>query len=415
MKLLSQNYGKRKVNYSTFSSWSQISNWFYDLTVSKCQSTIEIKSLADSLFAFCKTPEEKVYKVHEYITNNIRYSYVPFRQSGWIPQNSYEVLASKIGDCKDMACLGKSLLDIANIKSYLVLVNTDIHDCTTNIPIGPDFNHCILSYSLNDQNHFVDFTSTNLPPNMLPRQDQNSVGLIIDPNNKDNNIFLLPQDFPDKRKRIRKIQAQLEENGIFQEKISTIRTGIFSEEFKNSYKNISYEKRKNLLQKSLSNSYSDICVDSIYIENLNSQSDSIYYFYHTTAKNTISFSGANAIFQLKIPDRIEAGDFPAEENRTLPIDMNRLWYSISNCELLCELTFPSKWKILSIPENFFIETNFGKYSIEFSLKDNVFFVKRKAIFNFNQNIPASQHKNLKDFLTKISKADEIYLIFSTKK
>jgi tetratricopeptide (TPR) repeat protein len=403
---------KEKVNYSTFSGWNDIAKWYDDLTRHKQDNTLELKALADSLFAGCAAPLAKVAKVHEYITGNIRYSYVPFRQSGWIPQEAHDVLATKIGDCKDMASLGKSLLDCAGIPSCLTLVNTEVRHFTDHACVGPEFNHCILCYTLNGQDRFLDCTDNNLPLATLPRQDQGALALVIRPGTT--GTILLPIDKPEARVRRRTVVSTLDEKGTLKEKVATLRTGVFAGNFRDSFRFLSEEKRNVTLHQSLAQAYPDITLDTFSLQGLNTVGDTLTYDYASTARNTVTFSGNTAIFPLRISDNIEPNEYPVEEKRTFPIDMYFAWYDISSCELSGELTYPATWRPISLPDNVSADSPFGSYRLEFKRKGNTLHFKRTAVMNFNAMIPAAEHERLKTFLNKVSKADAIQVLFYTK-
>jgi tetratricopeptide (TPR) repeat protein len=404
--------GKEEVCYSTFSGWSDIVKWYNDLTCHKQDNTLELTALADSLFSGCASPLEKVAGVYEYITRSIRYSYIPFRQSGWIPQDAHDVLATKIGDCKDMASLGKSLLDRAGIASSLVLVNTGVRYFADHTWVGPNFNHCILCYTIDGKDRFLDCTDNNQPLSTLPKQDQGAMALIIRSNTT--GAILLPIDKPADRARQRTVVSVLDEKGTFKESVFTLRTGIFAADFRDNFRFLSGEKRNATLHKSLAQSYPDITLDSFFIEGLNSVTDSLSYRYASTAKKTVTFSGKTAIFPLRISDNIETHQYPVEEKRVYPIDMSRAWYDISLCELSGVLTYPASWRPISLPDNVSAESPFGSYRIEFKRKANSIYYKRILSMNFNALVPASDHEKLKAFCNTVSKADEVQILFFTK-
>jgi tetratricopeptide (TPR) repeat protein len=403
---------KQMVTYSTFAGWADIAKWYEDLTRHKLDNSLELGALADSLFAGCATPQSKVARVHDYITGTIRYSYVPFRQSGWIPQDARDVLATKIGDCKDMASLGKSLLDRAKIPSSLVLVNTGVRLFSDQAFVGPNFNHCILCYTINGADRFLDCTDNNLPLTTLPRQDQGAMALIIRP--ATTNTIILPFDKPENRIRQRTVSSALDDKGTLRESIRTVRTGVYAGDFRDDFRFLSDEKRKATLHQTLARSYPDLTLDSFSVRGENSVSDTVEYFYASTARNTVTLSGATAIFPLHLPDIIEPNQYPAEEKRRLPIDMAQAWFDVSSCELSGELTFPASWRPVGLPDNVSVDSPFGSYRLDFKQSGNSIVYKRKAIMHFDTMLLPSDYGRLKTFLNAVSKADAVQLLFSTR-
>jgi tetratricopeptide (TPR) repeat protein len=404
--------GKRKVNYSTFSGWSDIAKWYDGLTRHKQDNTLELKALADSLFAGCDSPVQKAGRVHEYITGSIRYSYVPFRQSGWIPQDAHDVLATKIGDCKDMASLGKSLLDIAGIPSCLVLVNTEVRHYTDHTYVGPDFNHCILCYTAGGTDRFLDLTASDYPVTGLPKDDQGALALLVRPGS--DRVITLPFDKPEADSKSRTVVSALDEKGTLKESLFTVRTGRFTGEFRQRFRFLPEEKRNADMHQILAQTYPDITLDTFSIAGLNAVGDTLTSLVASTARNTVTFSGTTAIFPLSIPDNVESNGYPLEEKRTFPIDMSRAWYDISSTDLSGKITYPASWRPISLPENVTVDSPYGSYRLEFKRSGNIIAYRRTATFRMDRQIPVSEHSRLKAFLNRISKADVVQLLFFTK-
>lgn len=401
-----------KVYYSTFTTWADISNWYTNVTENKLEQTFELRALADSLTKNAKTSEEKINKIHEYLTSAIRYSFVSFRQSAWIPQPANEVLATKIGDCKDMSSLGKSLLDYAGIESDLVLVNTSDQNSIYPSFIGPNFNHCIVSYSLGGKRNFIDITDNSIPANSLPRMDQGALALII---TKDNDSLIhLPLDSSFERGITRNITTNLDLNGTLVRTVDAVKSGVFAGDMRRSYRYLSQEEQEKSLQSILVKSYPSVTVDTLELLDLYSLKDSLRYRYGYTAKNAAKFTGKTALLALDIPDIITSTSYPNEEKRSYPIDMTHTWFGIGTFESLGTLTIPKVWRLIEIPESISLTGDWGSYALSINQKGNVISYKRKAVFNFNKPISVEDSKKLRDTLAKITQADNVQLMFYTK-
>ena len=115
--------------------------------------------------------EDKVKAVYAFITENIRYSSVSFRQSGFVPQRARDVLVQRLGDCKDMATLCIAMLDEAGVRAHYVLVNTWDEGYNRHIPPGISFNHCIVGVDLKGGVQHIDLTAQNFPVGSIPPVD----------------------------------------------------------------------------------------------------------------------------------------------------------------------------------------------------------------------------------------------------
>ncbi|MBF0431925.1 MAG: DUF3857 domain-containing protein, partial [Fibrobacteria bacterium] len=401
----------RKVTYSNFSSWADIVDWYLGLTQAKQGYTSEVVALADSLFKNTQSDVEKITKVHEYITSNIRYSYVSFRQSGWIPQAARDVVATKIGDCKDMASLGKALLVLGGIPAHLVLVNTTSRYFLEHSYIGPDFNHCILTYQLDGVWRYVDYTDNNMSPYNLPKADQGAQALVIKAGTHE--LISLPLDKPEARKKLRKVKMELDKDGVLLKTVHTIRTGVYAAYYREMFRFLPEEERIKDMHKILSSTYPDVSLEKLVFGGLDVLSDTVSYEFVYKAKNTVRLSGNIAIFSVNMLDILEPNSYPVEEDRKYPIDMYRAWYDISLFEQEGELSYPGNWRPMELPKPVSLKSEFGSYTLKFKRVGKKITYKRNARFNFNRQIETKDFSDFTDFLKKISKADQSELLFHT--
>ncbi|HSQ40665.1 MAG TPA: transglutaminase domain-containing protein, partial [Fibrobacteraceae bacterium] len=172
-----------QVVVSSLRSWQEVSDWYAALSDGKAVPSPELRALADSLFAGASDATDKVRRVQDLIVRYVRYSHQPFRQSGYIPQNATKTWLTRIGDCKDMAVLGKTLLELAGVRSRLVLVNTNDLERQATLPMD-QFNHCILWVDLGP-GVYVDFTADQNGAFALPHMDQQALALRIGAQSQD--------------------------------------------------------------------------------------------------------------------------------------------------------------------------------------------------------------------------------------
>ena len=238
--------GQNVLTYSTLSQWRAITDWYQNLTRHKMDNSLELTALADSLFAAAPTPLEKARRVHDFIIANIHYSFVPFRQSGWIPQDAATVLATRIGNCKDMSSLARQLLIRGGLTANLVLVNTPIKYCLDHTNVSPDFNHCIVSYLIDGQRHFMDCTDNQLAFGYLPKDDQGAVALVISDSTRA--PILLPVDSAAQRQVERTMEAVLDSSLVLRATMQSTRIGIKAAGLREHYRFVSAAEQRTDLQ-----------------------------------------------------------------------------------------------------------------------------------------------------------------------
>jgi tetratricopeptide (TPR) repeat protein len=401
--------GKREVSYSTLSDWNYIAVWYNELTHHKSDNSIELSQLADSLFAGVDKPIDKVRRIHDYIVSNIRYSFVPFRQSGWIPQSATDVLASRIGDCKDMASLAQHLLERAGVNAHLVLVNTEMRNCPANVPISPEFNHCIVAFTIDNHEYFMDCTSEHLNFGNLPEADQGAIALII--NDSTQNLISLPIDSSFNRLVRRTSEAYLDSSMTLKVSLSTIRTGTEASGIRYNYRYLSKDDQRQTIHRSVSQDYTQIALDSLKFEDLSLATDTVKYYYKFTAKNAAMVNGSTVSLPVRFVDHISSKDFPVEEKRTTPIDMAQSLYGIGTFEETKTIHIPQNLKMLVVPKPVKLESPWGSYRLDFTFNKSVITITRNASFKFYSTVPSSKMEQFKAFMSKIAESDAMQLLF----
>jgi tetratricopeptide (TPR) repeat protein len=398
------------VVYSNFKEWGDIVKWYYELSKLKQKPTIELTELVDSLTKGISDNWKKVEKIHEFMSRTINYSFVPFRQSAWIPQSAGDVFSTRIGDCKDMASLGKALCDIAGIESWLVLVNTNVHNYTGYAYKGPNFDHCILAYVIDGKTWFADFTDRNTAMGKLPMGDQGAMALIIKPGN--DSLITLPEDVASRRQIYRNIKMELDSSGDMRELAEVKRTGIFASSLKSLYRFSTYEEKKKAFHRSITDEYPGAVVDSLNFRNLDSLYDSLNYFYNLSIKNAVDVSGKNVVFEIKLPDAMTTDYYPVDQDRKKPVDMTLSAFGITEQNTIVDCTFPGKWKLMSVPDDITLSTSKIQYSLKFEKKSNELICKRSFTSDFRDVLSINEYQSELDALKKITRSDAIKVIFT---
>lgn len=402
--------GKAKVVYSNFSNWSEINRWYSELSSHKQQETSQLRRVADSLFRGLSAPRDKVQKVYDYIGKNINYSSVPFRQSGWVPQSAQDVLMTKIGDCKDMSSLGKALLNIGEVPSYLVLENGNKRYFFGQSYIGPNFNHCILGIPTKDSMDYIDFTDKFTPLGAVPKYIQGTMALIIDDTSK--NLVQLPLDSPEDRVKMRTIDITIREDQSILRSVKTHRSGAFANDFRRYYRFSTKSEREEDMKAILQRQYSEVKLLDFTIPDLSENRDSLSYSFKFEAQNALTQTGDMAIFSVNIPDIIKAGSFPADTAVKHPIDMGFRQLSIGTTGSTTSITLPKGWDLLTLPKDQSHTTPNLTYTLRFKKsKERVITIERSIVTNYNRIFQPEEFKEEIRTLKRIAQSDKVQLLF----
>ncbi len=164
---------------STFDSWQEIYDWWWNKALDKIQADRAIKQKVKELTQDKETTLEKVRAIYNFCAEDIRYVAVEYGQAGYEPHKAADIFFNKYGDCKDQAVLLITMLSEIGIQAYPVLIGTDEHlDLEEDFP-SVNFNHCIAAVKLNGDLIFLDPTCPTCSFENLPGGDQQRRVLIF--------------------------------------------------------------------------------------------------------------------------------------------------------------------------------------------------------------------------------------------
>ena len=132
----------------------------------KAEPTPQIRALAAELAAGAATDREKVRRLHQWVSRNIRYVALNIDVGGLVPRPAQAVLDHRYGDCKDHVVLLEALLRAAGIESSPALVNAGMAMKLPELAIWTPFNHVILHVTGLDL--YLDSTARFAPMGTLP-------------------------------------------------------------------------------------------------------------------------------------------------------------------------------------------------------------------------------------------------------
>lgn len=393
------------VHISSFPSWTHISNWYKTLTTDKMEITPELKILADSIFVGKKSDEEKVKAVHHFITEKIRYSSVSFRQAGYTPQTAFKSLATRVGDCKDMAVLAKTLLSIAGVKSDLVLVQTRNNGVSEILP-SLEFDHCILKTDFS----YVDFTAPNHPWNVLPKQDLGARALVVN-DDQENKLRWLPF-YNDSIEYIHRLsQDTLRVDASFSRSIQTIRSGDAAAGFRGNLKHKNEEELRKNLEEVLKSRFPSVELGRYEWKGLGHNDSLMEYNYDYQAQNA-AFKNSKTI-ALPIPwvDGLDGSVLVREKSRKYAIQDWRVGSLYGKRVQEMKLQLPKGYAVLDAPESIQIKNKFGYYYVTYDIK-GLDVVASRHFYLYPKDVQPKDYLAYKAFMEQVVTSDNGIIILT---
>lgn len=307
--------------------WKFISDWYNDLATAKARTNYEVKQVISDIFKGNKnlTDFQKVEKIYNYITGNISYSSVSFRQSGLIPQNPSAVINTRIGDCKDVATLFVTMCKEAGITARLVLVKT--HDNgVMGMPLPSiDFNHCMAKVNLNTKEYYIELTNQYLPFMSLFNSEINSTILDIDAISGQAIKYLDPTTrTANNIKRNTNISFR-DKDMIVDEK--TYKTAAIAGSMRENLSDQSQKDRVKNMKSALSSAYPDVDITKLEYRNIDRKNpvDTAYMHLAYQINNNVKSIGGISIFTIPWSDNITANDLQVTLPRYSRIDLSQVF------------------------------------------------------------------------------------------
>lgn len=173
------------IQISTYQNWSDWGRWYYNLIRRQLEPTTEMRAKVDELTRGKTDEREKARAIYHWVVTSVRYNADwHFGVHGYKPFTAGAIFERCIGDCKDKAILMVTMLGIAGIKAYPVIINLEEyrgHEDIT-LPLPHHFNHAIACIEFSDGRlHYVDGTATFNGFDELPGADAGAHVIIIKP------------------------------------------------------------------------------------------------------------------------------------------------------------------------------------------------------------------------------------------
>lgn len=392
------------VQVSSVPNWGFIADWYHGLTEGKSVATPELRAFADSLFAGTTDTAEKIRRVHNFITSDVRYSYMSFRQSGYVPQSASKTLATRIGDCKDMATLARSLLLLGGVNSDLVLVNTNDDGRSGVLPMI-EFNHCILR---EPGGRYVDFTASHNGWKSLPRSDQGARALVAASGLGDSLRWLpwlpTPEEYT-----VRESFDTLRADGSFARRIVTRRGGNFAALARGWYRFQNDERNDLEILRSIQKLYPGAELTYNKLEGLDSLDREVVHDY--AFRSRLAGWTTEATLSMPIPwsDDVDPASLPGELTRQYHFEYWRNWTFFGSYEHKMHLALPKGWRLLDLPKAQKIAGNFGTYATSYHIEKGVLEATRTFSAKVLDVKPA-QYPAFRAELESLLKADRSMLV-----
>ena len=406
----------RFLHISTINSWSEIANWYSDLVRSQSVFNADVAQKYNEIFpekdVLSLSEEERAKRIYYYIMNNFTYSFVDFKQSGFIPQKPSKTISSKLGDCKDFSTLYATFARKAGLDVNLVLVLTSDYGMKSLLLPSQNFNHCIVKIKLNGKDQFLELTDKNMPFKSIPNSLLNATALEIPymvDKNKEYSLFHLTNMDGNPSKLISEVFIKVDENKTQHITINSKVTGSLASIYFDILNQDNFELVKEDILEDFNQRIGEgLVLDTIQDIAAQKGADFVTYTTKVHLDDKMNEMGSMTFFKLPLVAHSYNGGVISLEERKYPIDYQsyenaNFYNSVYNLEI------PTDKKFIEIPEN-----------KKFTYKEHSFEVLYKAISE-NQlqitidaatdlsTIAVNEYLDFKSYVEKVLKAKDILI------
>lgn len=395
---------------SSIQSWDYLVEWYSDLARTKTRSSFEIREQVQKLLDGKQniSEMEKIRIVYDFITENIRYSSVPFRQSPLVPQEARDVLVNRIGDCKDVATLCIAMLREAGITAHHVLVNTSDQGSNANILPTIAFNHAIAAVETKQGLLYLDLTANNFPFGSAPPPDIDAFTLLIKPN-VNTPAYLTKKNFSPNNVSRATIVTLASDNSISVKHMSK-RTGSESAGVRYFYRDRSQEDREKVYAQGLAKDFPNMTLKNLKFSGLDSVSSSVITESEFEVREYVSESGKFRFLKIPWADKLEPDEALSSEKRRYPI------VEYSREDTLREqitLKLPKGVVVEELPKRTSVNSSVAEHSITYKLSGNAL-VATRLFVRKKSRVEPEEYSAYKKFYNDALREDEKQIVLRKK-
>jgi hypothetical protein len=369
------------------SQWKAIGAWMTTLEADRPTPSPEITADVQSLIAGAPDFYTKLSRITESIQKNIRYFIVMRGIGGLQANHAADIYRNRYGDCKDKTTLLISMLQVAGIHGYYLMVD-DHRDVVD--PLAPSLagNHMITAIEVppdvqdprlkaivkgKDGKRYLIFDPTNerVPVGIIPEYEQGSYGTLAAGDSSQ--VIGLPVLLPDANSNERTGKFTLAADGTLSGSVDTIRSGSEGGELRMELKYTDDKERREALETQVARDVPGVVLNSFEFVQPSALDKPAEIHYKMTATQYAHTAGPLLLVRPRVVGSM-ARPFN-DKPRKVPIDLEETghWHDSFDIEL------PAGYVVDETPDPVDLDLGFATYHSTVSTKNNQLHYERDLI------------------------------------
>ena len=396
-----------RLRYSSIPDWNDVYIWYKELAKDRYTPDAHIETKVEQLTKSLTTAQAKIRAIYHFVAAKIRYVGIELGQSAYQPSPATEVFQMQYGDCKDKTTLLISMLDLAGIKAYPVLVSVAPYErIDTALPTLNQFNHMIAAvHTVGGTYIWLDPTSSTCSYGDLPYNVQGRTGFLI---TETHGEFVETPVFPPESNRlVSTTDLTLNNQGTVEGTLHIQTSGQYDLNTRWAYQQIQSSALKDALAAELSEQFPGIQITWCDISDLNELNKPVEIRLGFRVENYATPLENNMLLPLPIDEFGEYGEAFASEQRMYSLDFG---YP-TQIEKTIRIHIPEGWRA-SLPADIHHTVERTEFTRQYRQIDNI--ITYQLMFTLkSQTLPAAAYAEAKQLFTALASEDGSHLLLST--
>jgi tetratricopeptide (TPR) repeat protein len=260
-----QRWIEPDVIFTNFSSWAEVSGWWWELSKDRLKPDAAVAKEASVLTGSARTPREKVGALHAFVATRIRYLNVSFGIGRMQPHPAAEVLQNRYGDCKDKHALLAALAGSLSIDVRPVLINSARTDLRDDVPGPQQFDHMISVVRLGPSPSdwlWLDGTNPFGGPGYLLPSLRDKRALLIEANGE-GLLVRTPNEPPFVARQEVSLKGTLDAEGVLRGRVTWLFRSDAEVAFRALFSAAPQERRTSAIKESMAGDWGEVTVENV--------------------------------------------------------------------------------------------------------------------------------------------------------
>ena len=402
---------------TTVDDWEYISKWYYGLVKDHLKTDKAIKKKVAELTKDAKNNEEKISKLFYWVAQKVRYLGVDKEKNrpGLEPHDVTYTFETRGGVCRDKAALLVAMLREADIPSDVILISAGMQ-LNHKAPVMW-FNHAIaIAYDEKGEPlHILDPTNET-SKDYLPQYEEDNTYLIA--REKGADLKIIPVSPAIKNNTNIDLNVSIDKNNDAKGSLKIRYSGLADTYIRGSLMRKSPNKRKEMLQNTVSSIHPSAIITSYKISDPENKDENIFmeaeflipayvdvddnhvFVPYEASKLSLSFIYNWEMSVFNLSER----NYPFKINNTFSVFINE------------KINFANPVSKVSVPNTINLDYKGFSLSGTSSLSDDKKELIAKVTFSSNRiHFKKDEYKELKKKLSELEQLEKLYIIGESQK